>query len=309
MIDHVPVFYHEQTNEVWVEIKCEEAGWLTAALEHSSISARASSASAPPEWGGECSGEVTGPYYAGSDGVHATFDLDYSHGYWDAERQTCDVYAREIEQVTDVTSDSCCGWTCDNRETECELGGKGTWEYPCRCVQTPVILDLDGDGLSLSSAAAGVRFDLDRNGTGELRAWPDANVQDGILALDRNGNGRIDDGGELFGSTTEQGPCERRNGFNALAEFDANKDGLVSPPDPVFDELVVWIDAQRDGQVQAGELQKLKELRITAISLDYKPSRSRDRNGNVTIFRARVERDASRRSWVWAFDVVLRGLP
>lgn len=138
----------------------------------------------------------------------------------------------------------------------------------------PLVLDLDGDGFELTSLEReGVRFDIDGNGTVDRTALvaPD----DALLALDRNGNGRIDDGGELFGD--QHGAAD---GFAELSRFDANGDGRIDRADPVFYRLLAWRDLDSDGRSGAGELTPLADLGIASLSL---ASERRDErvNGNV----------------------------
>jgi hypothetical protein len=127
----------------------------------------------------------------------------------------------------------------------------------------PIVLDLDGDGIELTSATEGVLFDLDADGQAERTAT--ATGGDGLLALDRNGNGTIDDGRELFGD--QNGAA---NGFEELARFDSNGDGSIDARDIVFDQLRVFVDSNRDGVSQTGELFALSQLGIASINLGAK---------------------------------------
>jgi hypothetical protein len=86
---------------------------------------------------------------------------------------------------------------------ECNTFG-GAWsEYTCTCA-SPILIDLTGDGFRLTAAAAGVLFDFDGDGSPEQLAWTEANSDDAWLTLDRNGNGVVDSGRELFGNLTPQ---------------------------------------------------------------------------------------------------------
>lgn len=132
----------------------------------------------------------------------------------------------------------------------------------------PLIIDLGRKGIELTSLDDGVHFDLDKNGFAEKTAW--IGGEDGFLALDRNGNGKIDNGGELFGDqVTLKDGSTSSEGFEALAELDENGDGVIDKNDSEFANLRVWIDANHNGISESDELKTLDELGITSISLDH----------------------------------------
>ena len=130
----------------------------------------------------------------------------------------------------------------------------------------PLALDLDGDGIETISANSGITFDFDGDGLKTGTGW--VKGDDGFLVLDRNGNGAIDTGKELFGVDTLKSNGQlASDGFDALRDLDGNADGLFNAQDAQFANVRVWQDLNQDGVAQAGELKSLAEHNITAINL------------------------------------------
>jgi len=123
-------------------------------------------------------------------------------------------------------------------------------------------------------------------------SWTDRS--EGLLALDRNGNGRIDDGSELFGNATRlSGGSRASNGYLALAELDSpifggNGDGHIDSTDAVYSSLRLWVDRNHDGISQPEELMTLTQAGIERIGLEYRRSPRTDRYGNRFRFVGRA---------------------
>jgi hypothetical protein len=170
---------------------------------------------------------------------------------------------------------------------------------------TPVIIDVEGNGIRLTSAAAGVPFDLDADGIAETLAWTETGGDDAWLALDRNGNGTIDGGTELFGDATPQPAGGQRHGYRALAVFDDDGNAQIDAADAVWPLLRLWRDADHDGVSQPWELSALDTAGIRSLSLSVKTESRRDRYGNL--FRYRAEVGAAKPGTVghFSYDVIL----
>lgn len=169
-------------------------------------------------------------------------------------------------------------------------GGSGGSGFPC----TPIVVNLGNGGFSFTSPEDGVMFDMCGNGVKNHFAWTEPGSEIAFLFLDRNGNGIVDNGTELFGDRTPQPPSEDPNGYLALAVFDdralgGNGDGRIGPEDAVFDHLYFWIDANHDGESQTHELIRIRDAGVEYMDLDYVVSNRRDRHGNLLRYKSLIK--------------------
>ena len=153
---------------------------------------------------------------------------------------------------------------------------------------TPIVLSF---GSPVRYRQGGEAFDVD-GGMSVVTDWPTA--QTPWLVLDRDGDGRIADGRELFGSMTPLATGGvGENGFIALAELDEDGDGRLAPSDPMWSRLQVWADRDGDRRSSADELEGLEAVGVVAIGLTYRVDRRCDARGNCEVERASmIYRDA-----------------
>ena len=148
----------------------------------------------------------------------------------------------------------------------------------------PLVFDLGGDGITtVSLEESNAFFDLDNNGFAEKTSWVGA--KEGLLAYDKNGDGIINGGNELFGDRTlmKDGKTLASSGFAALAEYDDNKDGKIDSNDVIYALLRIWQDSDGDGIASAGELRRLVDLGIVSIGLSYSNTGVTDSANNIQV--------------------------
>jgi hypothetical protein len=167
----------------------------------------------------------------------------------------------------------------------------GAWSRAC----TPIVIDLRSDGINLGRAGVGVHFDVNADGVRDHVQWVRPGGDEGFLALDRSGNGLVDDGAELFGVGTPM-ILEGRNapnGFVGLSQYDSrplggNDDGLITEADAIWRQLRIWLDTNADGVSTYDEMRTLRSYGITALETIPKIRKHVDEAGNQIPY------------WAWA---------
>jgi hypothetical protein len=151
-----------------------------------------------------------------------------------------------------------------------------------------MLIDLDGDGIRLTSAAEGVRFTFAAGGRPEQTGWTERGSRDSFIVIDQNRDGHITSAAEIIGGIL--GPP---NGFEFLRAMAFGRSigsgGTVAKSHSFFSQLLVWTDADRDGVSSENELQSLEYAGFDAIELPAEPQRPiSDRHGNVITARGRA---------------------
>lgn len=154
---------------------------------------------------------------------------------------------------------------------------------------SPLVLDLEGDGMEFSSVNDGTKFDLNGDGKKQNISWTKKqdSFDDAFLVMDKNGDGQINSGKELFGD--QNGAA---NGYEELAKLDSNNDGKIDASDEAYSDLKLWSDMDGDGQVGEGEMKTLEEMNVTSIATGYEGTSGTefDQHGNDTSLKSSFTR-------------------
>lgn len=153
---------------------------------------------------------------------------------------------------------------------------------------SPIVIDLGNNGIQLGAPGRGVYFDVNADGVRDHVQWVRPGGDEGFLALDRTGNGVVDDGSELFGVGTPlvlEGDRNAPNGFVGLAQYDqrqlgGNDDGYITAADAIWPQLRVWLDTNADGIATRSEMRSLAALGITGLETIPKIRKYVDDAGN-----------------------------
>ena len=159
---------------------------------------------------------------------------------------------------------------------------------------SPIVVDVNKDGIKLGPAGRGVSFDVNADGYADFVQWVRPGGDEAFITLDRNRNGIVDTGAELFGVGTplfEGGKAP--NGFVGLAQYDqpllgGNDDGLISSQDAIWPELSMWLDSNADGISTANEMRRPEALGFRSFGTIPKVRRLVDEAGNSLPY------------WAWA---------
>lgn len=176
---------------------------------------------------------------------------------------------------------------------QCAAQGGDYYWNGADCIWTPgspVLVDMARDGYHLTSVDDGVLFDLNGDGIPDRVAWTQADSDDGFLAIDRNNNGRIDDGSELFGNHTpvygDRADVTAANGFEVLKFAEgptwgaSYAEGRINSRDAIFSRLLLWRDRNHNGISEPEELTRVADSGVDWIGTDYSTKKRVDRFGN-----------------------------
>ena len=225
----------------------------------------------------ECFGHIMGNRNMGQTRTIYTDDCAQADAMWNTQRE-------QEEDCQRRCWTACDGSSCPPQPTS---------DLPIPYL-TPIIIDLDDNGFHLVGLSDAVLFDLNADGRTDRISWTAASTGDAFLVMDRNGNGTIDDGRELFGNATLMSSgLTAPNGYEALIEFDqpelgGNGDSLITSADTVWDRLQVWIDRDHDAFSDPNELKGLTAAGITEFDTKYRRANISDDFGNLFRFKSKA---------------------
>lgn len=182
----------------------------------------------------------------------------------------------------------------------CE-GQSGDWQC------SPIVINLADGPWKLSGAEDPVSFDIDADGLPNRITWTGRSEPLAFLALDRNSNGIVDDGSELFGTATRLRTGARApSGFEALKELDVNGDDVIDASDGIWSDLFLWTDINHDGVSQANEIGSTDRSPVVALSTDYREVHRLDAAGNTFRYMSSVRLKREQRPY---YDIFFQPVP
>jgi hypothetical protein len=173
------------------------------------------------------------------------------------------------------------------------------------CIENcPLVVNSGSGAWSLTGLENPVRFDLDADGIKERTGWTAMDSSLAFVALDRNGNGVIDDGSELFGNHTPLPTgSPAANGFEALRQYDSDHDGVITASDPIWGSLLLWTDRNHDGLSAPDELERMLATQFGTLETEYERVRRYDHTGNMYRFLSHCRRAKAREPY---YDIFFR---
>lgn len=151
------------------------------------------------------------------------------------------------------------GTSIDLRKLNIAWTGGAGWNYSN---VAPIALDLDGDGLNLSTVDDSEVIVKTAAGGLSKVGW--VGPTDGFLAVDRDGDGKINKLSEISFTQDKEGATSDLEG---LKTWDTNGDGLLNSSDTNFNKILLWVDANQNGRSTTRELRTLTQAGIAAIDL------------------------------------------
>lgn len=225
-------------------------------------------------------------------GIHSSLVCQAGYSCWwnrcqQRAGQCQDSYSEHCSQTGPL---GCGNEPCTGLNDICGTDAQCCYGYVCTGVcsyPSPIMINLknNSSNYQLTSYTDGVSFDINASGVPLRVGWTEPDSLIGLLALDRNGNGTIDDGSELFGTGTKKRDGRSAlNGFEALVDLDGGpdvSDGTIDVNDPHYALLRLWFDYNHDGVSQAAELVSLSHAGVHKLFTAYEETPRMDRHGNV----------------------------
>jgi len=197
-------------------------------------------------------------------------------------------------------------WAENGKKATIYAGFPGENHF-CGGYFSPLVLAFDDEQAPNANKSSSFVLDKNFQPKNSKISWPTFNREMYFLALDKNKNGVVDNGDELFGDIGGY-----KNGFESLASHDLNKDGVIDAKDEVFSQLTLWKDSDHNGVCKKSEVRSLASMGVKSINLSYKNDVRQLGGGRGSLlgpgeFSFVDKKGVSKRGWVW--DIFLSSVP